>query len=67
MGGKAMPQMPPPMDDVTDKTAEAEAKVEAERQKAIGTKRKGQYGTILTGGQGVTEEATTNKTLLGGD
>jgi len=33
MGLKSTPQMPPPVDtSITDKTAEAEAKLEAERQ-----------------------------------
>jgi len=29
-------------------------------------KKKGQYGTILTSGTGVEEEANTSKTVLGG-
>ena len=67
MGGKAQPQMPPPVDQsVYDKTAEAEAKVAAEKEKMLGTKKKGMYGTILTSGVGDETEATTDKTVLGG-
>lgn len=67
MGMKSAPQMPPPIDtSITDKTAEAEAKVAAEKQKMLGMKKKGQYGTILTSGTGVEEEANTSKTVLGG-
>ena len=67
MGGKAQPQMPPPVDtSVQDKVDASEAKLEAEKQKAIGAKKKGMYGTILTTGKGVEEEATTSSSLLGG-
>ena len=67
MGGKSQPQMPPPVDtSVQDKVDASEAKLEAEKQKAIGAKKKGMYGTILTTGKGVEEEATTSSSLLGG-
>ena len=67
MGGKSQPQMPPPVDtSVQDKVDASEAKLEAEKQKAIGTKKKGMYGTILTTGKGVEEEARTSSSLLGG-
>jgi len=67
MGMKSTPQMPPPVDQsVYDKTAEAEAKVAAEKEKMLGSKKKGMYGTILTSGVGDETEATTNKTVLGG-
>ena len=67
MGMKSAPQMPPPIDtSVTDETAKAEAKLAAEKEKMLGTKKKGMYGTILTSGSGVEEEATTSKTVLGG-
>ena len=67
MGGKSQPQMPPPVDtSVQDKVDASEAALEAEKQKALGTKRKGMYGTILTSGQGVEDEAETAKTKLGG-
>ena len=67
MGGKAQPQMPPPVDtSVQDKVDASEAKLAAEKEKAIGAKKKGMYGTILTGGEGVEEEATTSQSLLGG-
>ena len=51
---------------VEDAAAKAEAKAAAEKEKMIGSKKKGMYGTILTGGQGVEEEATTSQSLLGG-
>ena len=67
MGGKAQPQMPPPVDTaVQDKVDASEAKLAAEKEKAIGSKKKGMYGTILTTGKGVEEEATTSSSLLGG-
>jgi hypothetical protein len=67
MGSKSQPQMPPPVDQsMYDQTAKQEAALEAEKQKALSTKRKGMYGTILTSGTGVEEEAATSKTLLGG-
>ena len=67
MGGKSQPQMPPQVDtSVQDKVDASEAKLEAEKQKAIGAKKKGMYGTILTTGKGVEEEATTSSSLLGG-
>ena len=67
MGMKSTPQMPPPIEpEILDKTAEAEAKVAAEKEKMLGIKKKGQYQTILTSGTGVEEEANTSKTVLGG-
>ena len=67
MGGKSAPQMPPPVDtSVQDKVDASEAKLAAEKEKAIGSKKKGMYGTILTDGKGVEEEATTSTSLLGG-
>lgn len=67
MGGKAQPQMPPAVDtSVQDKLDASEAKLASETSKALGVKRKGQYGTILTSGKGVTEEADTSTSLLGG-
>ena len=67
MGGKSAPQMPPPVDNQAETAAaEADAKLEAEKKKMMGTKKKGMYGTIMTDGQGVEEEATTSTSLLGG-
>ncbi|OUU35516.1 MAG: hypothetical protein CBC16_10860 [Verrucomicrobia bacterium TMED56] len=67
MGGKSQPQMPPPVDQsVYDKTAEAEAQAAAEKEKMLGSKKKGMYGTILTSGEGLEDEAETSKTVLGG-
>ena len=67
MGGKSQPQMPPPVDNQAEKAAaEADAKLEAEKKKMMGTKKKGMYGTIMTDGQGLDDEATTSTSLLGG-
>ena len=44
----------------------AEAKLAKEKTAMIGTKKKGMYGTILTSGKGVEDEATTSSSLLGG-
>ena len=66
MGLKApkMPEPPPIDTSVQDKMAASEAKLEAEKKKAIGLRKKGMGGTILTGGQGVEEEAKTAATSL---
>jgi len=68
MGGKAQPvQMPPAIDtSVTDAANKAEAKLASEKTAMIGAKKKGMYGTILTSGKGVEEEANTSGSLLGG-
>jgi len=67
MGGKPQPQMPPAVDtSVQDKLDASEAKLAAETSKAMGLKKKGQYGTILTSGKGIEEEADTSTSLLGG-
>ena len=66
MGAK-MPTMPlpPPVDtSVQDKMDASEAKLAAEKKKAISNRMKGRGGTILTGGQGVEEEAQTGKSVL---
>ena len=68
MGAKTMPQMPPPPavdPEVAIKEAASEAKLAAEKKKAISSRMKGRGGTILTGGEGVTEEAQTGKSVLG--
>jgi hypothetical protein len=62
-----MYEMPPPPavdPDVAKKEAESAAKLEAEKKKALLIKSKGRGGTILTGGQGVEEEANTAATSL---
>ena len=67
MGAKTMPQMPPPPavdPEVAVKEAASEAKLEAEKRKAISVRTKGRGGTILTGGQGVEEEAKTAASSL---
>ena len=66
MGLKApMMPLPPPVDpEVATKEAASEAKLEAEKRKAISSRMKGRGGTILTGGQGVEEEAKTASTSL---
>tara|TARA_R110001583_G_scaffold10107_1_gene47164 strand:+ start:2052 stop:2267 length:216 start_codon:yes stop_codon:yes gene_type:complete len=58
---------PPPVDTtLRDKELESEKKLENQRQKSLQIGRMGRAGTILTGGQGVTEEASVGKTILGG-
>ena len=60
-------QMPPPPavdPEVAVKEAASEAKLEAEKRKAISNRMKGRGGTILTGGQGVEEEAKTAASSL---
>ena len=62
-----MYEMPPPPavdPDVAKKEAESAAKLEAEKRKAISVRTKGRGGTILTGGQGVEEEAKTAASSL---
>jgi len=67
MGAK-MPTMPPPPPvdtSVQDKMDASEAKLAAEKKKATSMRMKGRGGTILTGGQGVTDEVQTGKSVLG--
>ena len=62
-----MAQMPPPPavdPSVAIKEAESEAKLAAEKRKAISTRMKGRGGTILTGGTGLEDEAQTGKSVL---
>ena len=62
-----MYEMPPPPEvdpEVAKKEAESTAKLEAEKKKAISNRMKGRGGTILTGGQGVEEEAKTASSSL---
>ena len=62
-----MYEMPPPPavdPEVAKKEAASEAKLEAEKRKAISARMKGRGGTILTGGEGVTEEAQVGKSIL---
>ena len=67
MGGKAQPQMPPPVDtSVQDKVDASEAKLAEEKKKSLSLKKKGIHGTILNTGTGIEDEATTSTSLLGG-
>ena len=67
MGMKPKIPKPPPVDTtLQDKEKEAEDKLEREKQKSMQIARMGRAGTILTGGEGVTEEASVGKTILGG-
>jgi hypothetical protein len=62
-----MAQMPPPPavdPEVAAKEAASEAKLAAEKKKAISNRMKGRGGTIMTDGQGITEEANTAATSL---
>ncbi len=65
MKAPSMPA-PQPMPEIDDKVAESEAKLEAERQRMIALGKQGSYGTLLTTGEGVKEEAPVAQTLLGG-
>ena len=67
MGMKPKVPKPPPVDtSLQDMEREAEDKLEKEKQKSLKIGRTGRAGTILTGGEGVTEEASVGKTILGG-
>ena len=67
MGMKPEIEMPPPIDpEIKAKELAAEEKLGKEKKKLTKLASSGQYGTILTGGSGVTEEAETSATLLGG-
>ena len=67
MGGKAPIQQPPATNPESEKKLdESEARLEIEKKSMMGAQKRGMYGTILTTGQGVQEEASTAKTLLGG-
>lgn len=67
MGMKPKVQMPPPIDpEIKAKELAAEEKLGKEKKKLTKLASSGQYGTIMTGGAGVTEEAETSATLLGG-
>jgi len=62
-----MYEMPPPPavdPSVAAKEAASEAKLAAEKKKAISNRMKGRGGTIMTEGQGITEEANTAATSL---
>ena len=63
MGMKPKMPKPPP---VIDTSGESAARLEKERKRALEIGRMGRAGTILTGGEGVTEEASVGKTILGG-
>ena len=60
----AMPSPPPVDTSVQDKMDASEAKLEAEKKKAISNRMKGRGGTILTGGAGLEDEAKTGKSVL---
>ena len=67
MGMKSAPSMPPPVDsEMIESTKKKEASLAAEKAKMLASKKGGMYGTVLTSGMGVEEEATTGKTMLGG-
>ena len=60
-------EMPPPPavdPEVAAKEAASEAKLAAEKKKAISIRMKGRGGTIMTGGTGLEDEAKTTATSL---
>ena len=60
MGMKPKIESPPAVDpEVEAREKESREKLELEKRKAISLRKKGMGGTILTGGQGVEEEANT--------
>ena len=62
-----MYEMPPPPavdPEVAIKETASKAKLEAEKKKAISARMKGRGGTILTGGTGLEDEASTAATSL---
>jgi len=62
-----MAQMPPPPavdPEVAVKEAASEAKLAAEKKKATSVRMKGRGGTIMTGGTGLEDEASTAATSL---
>jgi|TARA_R100000234_G_scaffold119856_1_gene104046 hypothetical protein len=62
-----MPKLPPGPDaELLEREKQAEAELAKEKKRLIAGKAMGMQSTILTGGQGVEEEATTSRTLLGG-
>ena len=68
MGGKKAPSVPPPPPvdtSIQDKAREEEAKVAAEKEKMLRTKSTGRYGTILTSGKGLEEEADSARSTMG--
>ena len=67
MGMKPKVQMPPPIDpEIKAKELAAEEKLGKEKKKMTSLASSGNYGKILTSGSGVTEEAETSQTMLGG-
>lgn len=61
------PKLPPGPDaELLEKQKKEEQALAKERKRLIAGKAIGMGSTILTGGQGVEEEATTSRTLLGG-
>lgn len=61
-----IPEPPPVSTELLDRERESEKRLEEQRQKALQVGRTGRASTLLTGGQGVTEEASVGKTILGG-
>tara|TARA_R100001244_G_C5080180_1_gene113692 strand:+ start:257 stop:463 length:207 start_codon:yes stop_codon:yes gene_type:complete len=65
MGLKPKMESPPPVDpEVEAREKESKEKLELEKRKAISSRMKGRGGTILTGGQGIEEEAKTASSAL---
>tara|TARA_R100001015_G_C4624846_1_gene183143 strand:+ start:588 stop:812 length:225 start_codon:yes stop_codon:yes gene_type:complete len=64
------PKTPKPdnsiMREQQERTKEAEKKLEDERKKFLKLGKEGRSSLIMTGGQGVEEEATIMKRTLGG-
>lgn len=73
MGKKSQPYTPPPPVDYAAEArqrqkeeAEMDAEIQQERTKALEKKKSGRYSTLLTGGEGLLDEANVkHRTLLG--
>jgi hypothetical protein len=73
MGSKQQPYTPPPPVDYAQESvqrqkeeAEMDAEIQVERTKALSKKKSGRYATLLTGGEGIQDEADVKaRSLLG--
>jgi len=72
MGSKSAPATPPPPVDYAAEAAtreretrEAEMEIDAERAELLRKRKTGRYSTLLTGGEGVLDEESSKKSLLG--
>ena len=74
MGSKSAPATPPPPVDYAAEAAtreretrEAEMEIDAERAELLRKRKTGRYSTLLTGGEGVLDDADSEKKSLLGE